>query len=159
MSIIRPLVINTATGQIERAASADTVLTPDMVLVTNNTGGSLVRGTPVYQTATANEVAKAKADAIATSKVLGLVQDASIANAGSGYVLTDGLLTASTAEWDAVTGETGGLTPQARYFLDPTTAGKLTQTPPSVDGQVIAPVLTALSSTQAEISVATTIKL
>lgn len=157
--IVRPLVVNTATGQIERAASTDTVLTPAQSLVTNANAGALVIGTPVYQTAVGGAVNKAQANAANTAKVMGLVQDPSIAAAGSGYVLTDGILTATTAQWDAVTGETGGLTPGARYYLSASTAGMLTQTPPSVDGEFIAPVGTAKSATEFEITILSTIKL
>ena len=60
----------------------------------------------------------------------------SISNGLSGVIATGGPLTASTAQWDAITGQVGGLTPNTRYYLDPTTAGKLTITAPITAGQV-----------------------
>lgn len=156
MALIRPLVINN--GQIERASAADTILGPDHSPVVNNSGGSLAICTPVYQTGTANEVEAAQADAVATSKVLGLMFT-TVADAGSGYVLTDGRMVALTTEWDAVTGGTGGLTPGANYYLDPDTAGMLTTTAPDADGEVLAPIGQAKSTTDFEITILSTIKL
>lgn len=154
--IVRPLILNGA--QVERAAAGDTVLSPDHSLVTNNTGATLPKLTPVYKTAVANEVAKAQANAVGTSKVMGLLVEA-LADAASGYALTDGRIVGTTAEWDAITGGTGGLTAGADYYLDPSTAGRLTTVAPSTDGQVLAPVGKAASTTDFDITVGTTIKL
>jgi hypothetical protein len=159
MAVQRPLVINTTTGEIERLALTDYIDERDIIQVTNNTGGPLVVGTPVYQTATANEAAKAQANALATARVLGLVLDISIADAASGSVLTDGRLTATTGQWDAVTGQVGGLTTGARYYVSAATPGTLTTTPPTADGHVIAPVGTAKSTTELEITIGTRIVL
>lgn len=159
MPLQRPLKIDTTTGEITRFGPNDFINEVDFVTVTNNTGGALVKGTPVYVTTTADEVEKAQANALATARVLGLVADDSIADAATGAVLTDGRLSATTGQWDAVTGETGGLTPGAKYYLSATTAGMLTQTPPTADGHVIAPILTAKSATEAEISIGTRIVL
>lgn len=97
------------------------------VSLTNANAGSLVIGTPVYISA-ANSVDKARANSLSTSGVFGLAVD-TILTSALGTIRTAGLLTATTGEWDAVTGETGGLTVGATYYLDPSTAGKLTQTP------------------------------
>ena len=153
MAIRRPVYIDSNTGELTRFGPADSVTEVDHLTVTNNTGGALVIGTPVYKTAIADEVAKADADGLATANVLGLVADVSIADAASGVVQTDGRLSATTTQWDAVTGETGGLTPGARYYLSAGTAGMLTQTAPSVDGNVIAPLIRAKSTSEAEISI------
>ena len=54
-----------------------------------------------------------------------------IGSASVGFAVnykTTGAADLSTAVWDAVTGETGGLVPGASYFLD-TTSGMLTRTP------------------------------
>jgi hypothetical protein len=72
---------------------------------------------------------KAIANADGTSKPIG-VTAASVASAASGTIRTGGEISATTGEWDAVTGQTGGLTFNADYFLDNTTAGKLTTTAP-----------------------------
>lgn len=124
MSAKRPLVVNTSTGEIEQLSTSDYLDERDIVSVQNETGGALVVGTPIYQTAVADQVDKAKADDISTAKVLGLVLDVSIADGNAGSALTDGRMTATTGQWDAVTGETGGLTPGGRYFLDAATASR-----------------------------------
>jgi len=59
---------------------------------------------------------KAKADAGGTANVIGLVAQASISSGVSGSIQFSGVLTATTAQWDAVFGTTGGLTKGVRYF-------------------------------------------
>lgn len=152
----KPIVVTD--GQLEQLQAGDYLTSPDLFNRQNETGGALVRGTPVYVPA-AGEIAKAQANAQATMKVFGLVADASIADASAGAVQTDGNLVASTAEWDAITGETGGLTPNAVYFLSAAAAGMLTQTAPTTDGQFVVRVGTALSTTELEISFGQPIKL
>lgn len=159
MAVQRPVYIDTVTGELTRMAVTDTVFEVDYLSVQNETGGALVIGTPVYATGVANEVAKAQANALATAKVLGLVADVSIADSAAGNVLTDGRLSATTGQWDAVTGQVGGLTPGARYYLGAAAPGMLTTTPPATDGQVVAPVGTAKSTTELEVSVGTRIVL
>lgn len=58
-----------------------------------------------------------------------------------------GPLSLSTAQWDAVTGQTGGLTPGIYYYLSVDEFGKLTDTPPTDPATVQAPVGLALSHT------------
>lgn len=153
MTIERPLKINLTTGEIERFGPNDFVSEVDFVTVNNETGSPLVIGTPVYQTAVANEVERADADALATAKVLGLVADVSIADGASGAVLTDGRISATTGQWDAVTGQVGGLTAGSRYYLSAGTAGQMSTTVPSADGHVVAPLGTAKSTTEFEVSI------
>lgn len=117
------------------------------VSLVNDEATALVVGTPVYADA-AGGVKKAKADAAGTVRVVGLVQDASIAAGIAGAVLPGGLLTATTTQWDAVAGTTGGLTFNALYFLSQTTAGKLTASPAATAGLYSVPVGMALSPTQ-----------
>ncbi|MEX0827566.1 MAG: hypothetical protein WD005_01300 [Haliea sp.] len=152
MSLQRPLKYDPTTGEIARFAADDFVNEVDFLTVNNETGAPLIKCTPVYQTAVADEVAKAQANAIGTARVIALLVEA-IADGASGSALSDGRVSASTAEWDAVTGQTGGLTAGSKYYLDPATAGKLTVTPPSADGHVVAPVGTAKSTTEFEVSI------
>jgi hypothetical protein len=129
----------------------------DIPLVNDN-AGPIVIGAPVYVKADGN-VDLAKADAQATADVLGLVKDISIATTVAGNVLLDGVLTATTAQWDAVAGTTGGLVPGTVYFLSAATAGQLTATPPSTAGQFVVRVGKALSATQLNLVLAAPIKL
>lgn len=153
MPIERPLKINLSTGEIERFGANDFINEVDILTVENNTGNALVIGTPVILSTTADEVEPAQANALATARVAGLVADESIADGEQGAVITDGRLSATTTQWDAVTGQTGGLTPGAKYYLSAATAGGLTTTPPNADGQVIAPVGVAKSATEMSITI------
>src|SRR6185436_15877813 len=110
MALRKPLVINA--GQIQQLQSTDTLDVTavgggDVVSQTNDEAGAIVICTPVYNDA-ADGVKKAKADASGTKDVMGLVQQASITNGVAGMVLVNGVLTATTTQWDAVFGTTGG---------------------------------------------------
>jgi len=134
----KPLVVG-STGLPEQLQSGDTLVAPvtnaDVYQFTNGEASPIVIGTPVYIQA-ATTVKKAKANAFSTAFVAGLVYDTSISNGSSGSVQTDGIMSLSTAQWDVVAGTTGGLTQGTLYFLDPSTAGMITATPPSTAGQV-----------------------
>lgn len=151
MAVQKPLVI--IDGQIQQIPSGDTLSSAssevDVVSMTNANAGSIVIGTPVYVSA-AGSVNKANAAASGTTKVLGLVKDASISAAASGFIQTDGILSATTGQWDAVAGTTGGLTAGTIYYLS-TTAGLLSSTAPSGSGQYVMKVGMALSTTELEI--------
>jgi hypothetical protein len=71
----------------------------------------------------------------------------------------DGFLTATTGQWDAVTGQTGGLTPGALYYLSVATAGKLTLTATETVGEFVERVGKAVSTTRMEVTVMPRIKL
>ncbi len=61
---------------------------------------------------------------------------------------TNGPLTLLASQWDSVvTGESGGLTAGAAYYVSAAAAGKLTVTPPAATGSYIVPVGVALSPT------------
>jgi len=124
----------------------------------NGNAGVIVIGAPVYSSANGT-VDKAKADAVGTTDVIGLVYDASIAAAGTGGIQIDGILTATTGQWDAVAGTSGGLTRNAVYFLSAATAGILTATARSVAGQFVVQVGIGLSTTDMKINIQPRIKL
>lgn len=151
MAIQKPLVI--ISGQIQQIPVGDTLsagtVEVDVVAKLNANAGAIVRGTPVYPSS-ATQVDKAGAAAAATRKVLGLMQSASTAAGVSGFVQTDGILTATTGEWDAVAGTTGGLVFNTVYFLS-ATAGLITATAPSTAGNYVCPVGIALSTTELDI--------
>jgi len=160
MALRKPLVI--VNGRIRQMAAGDTldaiVSEVDVVTQTNENAGALIIGTPVY-TSGSGEVDKAQANAVGTVDVLGLVRDASIATGQPGSIQTDGILTATTGQWDAVTGQTGGLTVGSIYYLSPTTAGQLTVTPPSAVGQFVARIGKAISETSLEITIEQSVEL
>lgn len=155
MAIRSPLVIG-SNGRPQQLQSGDSIAVPTTQTNTqaliNNEVASIPIGTPVYLQA-AGAVKKAQANAGATARVVGLVYDASIAASASGSIATDGVLSATTTQWDAITGQTGGLTFGSLYFLDPATAGKLTATPPTTAGQYNTLVGFALSSTVMDINI------
>lgn len=153
MAIRKPLVI--ISGQVQQLPAGDTLDASssevDVVALTNGSGSAQVIGTPVYISA-ANEFQPARANAAASAKVFALIRDVSVAAAAQGVVQTDGILTATTAQWDAITGQTGGLTPGSEYYLDAATAGRLTTVAPSTGGEYVLRVGTAISATDFEIS-------
>lgn len=71
----------------------------------------------------------ARSDAIATARGYGFLligmTTFSLASA-----INAGQVEATTTEWDTVTGQSGGLTAGAQYFLSRTTAGNITTTAP-----------------------------
>ena len=154
MAIRKPLVI--VDGVVRQMAAADVLDAQfnevDFVTAENGEVGAVGIGTPVYVSA-ADMVLNALADALSTSGVIGLVVDISVAPNDPARILTDGRITATTAQWDAVSDETGGLVAGSTYFLDPTTAGKLTAIAPTAEGKVVVKIGRALSSTTLEISI------
>jgi hypothetical protein len=155
MATRKPLVLGDD-GLIQQLQAGDDigVVVPDDLSVRTQINGessaSLVICTPVYNNA-AGSVKKAKADAKATAAVVGLVYATSIAAAASGHIITSGVLGATTAQWDAVTGGSGGLVFNTLYFLDATTAGMLTSTVPASGCNVL--VGRALSATELELNI------
>lgn len=150
----KPLVI--IGGQVQQLPAGDTLDAAtsevDVVSLTNGSASPAPIGTVVYISA-ANTAQPARANASGTTEAFGFVRDTSIAASASGAIQTDGTLTATTTQWDAVTGQTGGLTSGAIYFLSATTAGRLTTTAPSASGEYVVRLGRAISTTALEISV------
>ena len=151
MAAQKPLVI--INGQIQQIPTGDTISvaasSAEIVSSLNANAAAIVIGTPVYVSA-AGSVNKASASAVGTSRVLGLVQTSSIAPAASGSIITGGVITAATGEWDVVAGTTGGLTAGTLYYLS-TTAGMITSTAPVGAGQYVMSIGLGLSPTEMEI--------
>ena len=161
MALKIPLVLTS--GQIQQLQAGDSLNAScneiDVVEMTNSNAGAVVICSPVYVDG-AGTFDKAQADASATTEILGLVAEpTSIGIAGSGSIQTDGILTATTGEWDAVTGDVGGLTAGSVYYVDPDTAGMLTTTAPSAAGDFVIRVGVALSTLDLDITVTPPIKL
>lgn len=151
MAIRKPLVINA--GQIQQLQSGDSLdIQAEALNLTNGEAGSVVIGAPVYMFGN-DSFKKAQANGSTTKDVVGLVAATSIANGASGAVTIDGVMTATTAQWDAVTGQTGGLTFGTRYYLDPSTSGKMTTTAPTTVGQYVVEIGVALSTTEMKVDV------
>lgn len=114
----------------------------------NDNGSTLPVGTPVYLKSTVGHMDAAKADAASTGTVIGLVtQSGGILTTVAGQVQVEGEVTLTTAQWDAITDGSGGLTVGAVYYLDAADAGELTTTAPSAASSVAEMVGVALSST------------
>lgn len=124
----------------------------------NDNAGAIVIGMPVYVKSNGH-VDKARANVYATVEVFGLVKDTIILPGAAGMLQTHGTLLATTGEWDAVAGTTGGLTSGKVYYLDSTVAGKMTGTAPTTAGQFVARLGIALSATQFDIDTELPIKL
>lgn len=154
MALRKPLVI--VAGRIQQLQAGDsldaTVSEVDVVTRVNGNAGALAIGQVVYASAS-GQVDKARANALATVEAFGLVKDASIAAGQPGSIQTDGVLVATTGQWDNVTGQTGGLTPGAVYFLSAATAGNLTTTAPTAVGEFVVRIGKALSETELEITI------
>lgn len=152
----KPIVLNS--GQLEQLQSGDYISTVDIPQLTNGNAGTVPIGTPVYSSAN-DTVDKAKADAVGTTNCIGLVADTSIAAAAVGGIQMDGILAATTGQWDTVAGTTGGLTKDVIYYLSAATAGLITSTAPSSAGQFVVSLGIAISTTEMRINIKSRIKL
>jgi hypothetical protein len=148
-----PLVI--VDGKIEQLQAGDSINVPASqysqdVFTNAESSAAIVAGMAVYLTA-ANAAKRAQANAAATALVAALWQDASTSAGNTGNVITDGRVSLTTAQWDAVAGTSGGLTFGTVYYLDPTSPGKLTSTAPTTVGQLVVQVGIAVSTTDMDL--------
>ncbi len=155
MAIRKPLVLGDD-GLPQQLQANDAIAAPTNApsirpVANGEASTALVFGMAVYASA-ADTVKRGQANAKATSGIVGLVSDTSIAAGANGNICESGILIGTNAQWDAVvTGQTGGLTFNTLYFLDPANAGKLTATPPITAGQVNVLIGRALSQTELEV--------
>lgn len=146
MATRKPLVLG-ADGRPQQLQAGDTLgINSETGQVTLTAGSTLVAGSPVYASGT-DACEKARANAGGTSRVIGLTAEG-ITSAASGVVQTNGVLTLTTAEWDAAFGTTGGLAADTTYYLSPGTAGLGTGTCPTTVGQYVVILGIALSTTE-----------
>ena len=154
MASRKALVMNA--GRIERLQAGDTlnadIAEVDLIEMNNGNAGTISICQAVYVDG-ADSVDLAQADAAGTMDMLGLVKDATIVTSADGMVQTDGILAATTGQWDAVTGDTGGLTAGTVYYLDASTAGFITSTAPTTVSQYVVQLGRAISTTEMEISI------
>lgn len=150
MALRKPLVI--VAGQVQQLQAGDSIANPITITQTNDEAGAIVIGTPVYNDAI-DGVKKAQANASLTSRVLGLVADVTVATGQPANIQTSDVMIATTAQWDAVAGTTGGLAFNVDYYLDPATAGKLTSVPTVTVGQWLVRVGRGISTTELDIRI------
>lgn len=89
------------------------------------------------------------ADADATSRIIGLANENVTASSSGGYV-TEGQITKS--DWTTVVG-TMLLVPGAYYYLSETSAGQLTTTAPTSDGEYVMAVARGLTTQMLDIEI------
>jgi hypothetical protein len=153
-------VNSTHTGLVYRTLTGDgieIVFTPDEIQlknlglwseqVENDSGSPATIGQVVYLKAN-GKFALAQADTLSTSEILGLVADSSILNGSIGTIQITGPLTTTITNWDALTGQIGGLIPNTIYYLSPVTAGKLTTTLPTNTSDCLVRVGKAITATK-----------
>lgn len=154
MALKKPLVLYS--GEIAQLQAGDDLNVPISgtidITLTNDEATPVVICSAVYIDA-ADGFKKAKADAAGTSKAMGLVNvSPSITNATSGVVATSGIMTATTLQWDAIAGTTGGLVFGTFYYLSAATAGLITPTAPSTTGQYVLEIGQAISTTEMKLT-------
>jgi hypothetical protein len=156
MAILKPIVLKD--GRLERLQTGDSLDTGADQLQRLFT--SLTNVCSVVYADGAGSVQKAQADAAGTVDALGLAVE-TVGAGLNGGVITNGQIIATTGEWDAVTGLTGGLTTGAIYFLSAATAGAMVEegSAPSGAGQYVLRLGTALSTTEFEVRIFPEIKL
>lgn len=146
-NIDRPRSITSNVTFGDSAHVAKDGVTPSLTEYNLTANETINIGQPVYISA-ANTVNLADADTLSTSHVLGLAVTDATANQ-TVTVLSDGSVERS--DWTAVIG-TANLTPGVVYYLS-TTAGGLTSTPPTGDGDNIVRCGVAVSTTKFDIEI------
>lgn len=137
-------VYGRATGAV--ASASNQIIEP----LVNGNGGAIVIGRAVYSSGD-NTVNVANANNISTAKVVGVVTSVTTAAGANANVAIAGIVTATTGQWDVVTGQSGGLTSGATYYLSNVTAGAMTTTAPATG--ILAPVGIAISSTKMKLQI------
>ena len=142
-------------GQLQQLQAGDTLIAPIVgaqgISLTNDDVGSHIPGQIVYLDAV-DGVKKAKADAVGTTFAFALATVTVSASVSGTYVI-DGIITLTTAEWDAIMGTTGGLTFGTIYYLSAATAGLGSATAPSTVGQYVVRIGIAVSTTELSIGI------
>lgn len=152
MATKKPIVITD--GQLEQLQTGDTIDLGNVVTRNNGNAGAMIVGQIVYITGVNCDLAQA--DSQSTIRVAGLVVTGG-ATATPVSIKTEGIVTLTTGEWDAVAGTTGGLTPGETLFLSEAVAGDGKETAPTTG--FILRVGHALSATELEIDIQQPIKL
>ncbi len=157
--IKKPLVLTQ--GNLEQLQSGDQLASiPNILELTNGeTSTAMLPGNPVYVSTSVPNAVKIASASVSSKKNVVAFSIAGVAPGAISLFQVDGTLELSTAEWDAVTGETGGLTAGGVYFLDNTAAGELTQIVPLAVGHFVVRLGIAINATKLELKIGTPIKL
>lgn len=143
-------------GRVTAGSSPSSAVEGTQSTLTNNQGSTINICQAVYSD-TSGTVKLAQANAVGTLRFTGFVLDTTISSAASGNIRTAGVMTATTTQWNAVTGQGSGLTVNAKYYLSNTTAGNITTTLPTTNYLVY--IGKALSTTQMQLNAATPVRL
>lgn len=143
-------------GRVTAGSSPSSAVEGTQSTLTNNQGSTINICQAVYSD-TSGTVKLAQANAVGTLRFTGFVLDTTISSAASGNIRTNGVMTATTTQWNAVTGQGSGLTVNAKYYLSNTTAGNITTTLPTTNYLVY--IGKALSTTQMQLNAATPVRL
>ncbi len=146
------IVVGTNTSNIStNTSNISNLMDQVLIELTNNDSVTITTGTPVY-----SDFRRAKADSSSTNKVIGLAYE-DTDSSDPGRIQVTGIITATTGEWDVVTGDSGGLTPNTLYYLSEITSGKLKAVAPTTG--YVSPIGVAISTTQLRIEILNTILL
>jgi hypothetical protein len=150
MSVKKPLVITN--GRVEQLQAGDRIDLGNTVTKNNIDVGPVVVGQPMIVTGA--DAKTAHAGNISRINVAGLVMEDAIPGTQVSLMAV-GIMTASAAQWEVVTGNAAGLVTGKSYYLvaDAPFPGKLQEAAPTLDGQFIVHVGIALSSTQMKIQI------
>jgi hypothetical protein len=141
-----PIVVGSV-SLLEQLQAGDTLAgTNDPSIVSQTMQSATSAGQVLYQNGTPDTLDLAQANHGAQARAVALATADTAASVSVGCKIF-GVLTLTTAEWDTVTGGSGGLAAQTVYYLDPTTPGQLTTATPSTPGQFVVIVGIALSPT------------
>lgn len=148
----KPLVlVDGLPTQIPAGDTLEATLSTGAIELINTSDRAQPLGAPVIFKAP-NEFEAAKADFRPTSEVVGLLQEP--VNIGiTALVQSSGVLTAPAENWQLVTESEANLVPGAVYYLSTTTAGKITNVPPSGETGFVVRLGKALTNTQFQINV------
>ena len=156
MAVKKPLVLTN--GEIEQLQSGDTIdVQPDSFQATFTS--TAIAGAPVYVDG-GTSVDLAQATTSGVSDAIGLAATA-VTAAATGTVIFNGVVTLTTAEWDAVAGTTGGLTAGSKYYLSDAAAGRIVEqgSIPTVAGRFVVELGEALDTTDLIVTIRRRIKL
>ncbi len=152
--IRKPLILNS--GNLEQLQAGDRLApVPNSIQIINGEDYTISAGQPIV----IDDQNEAKyANAVINKDVVAFcVED--VLTTISGTFQIDGILSLTTAQWDLITGEVGGLRPGKIYFLDDNDTGRIVRTPPTTPEHYVVRLGAAISTTDFAIMLGTPIKL